>query len=228
MGKKVGEKRYGGTVGLTNQRLAANVLKGKNMKKHYKSVFENEQELLKALIDIHLDGKDIECDPMYFKGNFYKDGVNPPKYKFDLNPQVEGVKKHDAAFLPFENSSLDSIILDPPFLFGIHGKTKDYYSSKKYTIFQDERDMRTTYWAIIQEAGRVLKKGGTLIFKCQDYTDSKTTITHCYVYHIATEIEGFYAKDLAILVKPNKITNPNTRQRHLRKIHTYFWVFKKV
>ena len=47
--------------------------------KHYKSVFENEQELLKALIDIHLGGKDIELDPMYFKGNFYKDGVTPPE-----------------------------------------------------------------------------------------------------------------------------------------------------
>ncbi len=44
------------------------------MKKHYKSVFDNEQELLKALIDIHLNGEDIELDPMYFKGNFYKDG----------------------------------------------------------------------------------------------------------------------------------------------------------
>ena len=30
------------------------------LKKHYKSVFENEPELLKALIDIHLDGKDID------------------------------------------------------------------------------------------------------------------------------------------------------------------------
>ena len=37
--------------------------------KHYKSVFENEQELLKAIINIHLGGKKIELDPMYFKGN---------------------------------------------------------------------------------------------------------------------------------------------------------------
>lgn len=64
------------------------------------------------------------------------------------------------------------------------------------------------------------------MFKCQDYTDSKTTLTHCFVFNWATEI-GFYAKDIAILVKPNKVYNGNTNQLHLRKIHTYFYVFKK-
>jgi len=192
--------------------------------KHYKSVFENEQELLQALIDIHLDGKDIECDPMYFKGNFYKNGINRPKHIFDINPQVLECKKGNASDLPLDDNSLNSIILDPPFLFGIHGKTKEYYSSKTHTMFQDLRELRTTYWAIIQEAKRVLKKKGVLIFKCQDYTDSKTTMTHIIVNEYA-EFEGFYAKDLAILVKPNKIYNGNLTQRHLRKIHTYFWVF---
>ena len=194
--------------------------------KHYKSVFENEQELLKAIIDIHLEGKDIECDPMYFKGNFYKDGVNRPKYIFDINPQVAECRKADAMFLSLDDKSLNSIILDPPFLFGIHGKTKNYYSAKTHTIFKDLKELKTIYWCIIQEAGRVLKKKGILIFKCQDYTDSKTTMTHTIVKEYA-DTEEFYAKDLAILVKPNKIYNPNTIQRHLRKIHTYFWIFQK-
>jgi len=196
--------------------------------KHYKSVFENEQELLKALIDIHLDKKDIELDPMYFKGNFYKDGVNQPKYKFDINPQVEGVEKADAGFLsmPIMFESIKSVILDPPFLFGVHGKTKEYYSSKTHTIFKDFDELEQCYFNIIKEACRYLVHNGVMIFKCQDYTDSKTTMTHCLVRDIA-ERWGFYAKDLAILVKPNKIYNPNTIQRHLRKIHTYFWVFIK-
>jgi tRNA G10 N-methylase Trm11 len=197
------------------------------MKKHYKSVFDNEQELLKALIDVHLDGKDIELDPMYFKGNFYKDGVNPPKYKFDINPQIDGVEKADAGFLPLpiEFEGIRSVILDPPFLFGIHGKTKEYYSSKTHGIMS-WNDLEQLYFNIIKEALRYLKYNGIMIFKCQDYTDAKTTMTHCVVKDIA-ERWGFYAKDIAILVKPNKITNPNTKQRHLRKIHTYFWVFQK-
>jgi tRNA G10 N-methylase Trm11 len=132
----------------------------------------------------------------------------------------------DATNLPLEAGSLESIILDPPFLFGIHGKTKDYYSSKTHTIFKDFDELYLCYEGIIKEAHRLLKKGGKLIFKCQDYTDSKTTMTHIHAYFLATGID-FYADDLAILVKPNKIYNGNTTQRHLRKIHTYFWVFQK-
>lgn len=58
------------------------------MAKHYKSVFDNEQNLLEALIKLHLGGQNIELDPMYFKGNFYKDSINEPKYKYDIKPQI--------------------------------------------------------------------------------------------------------------------------------------------
>ena len=195
--------------------------------KHYKSVFENEQELLEAIIEIHLNGMTIHCDPMYFKGNFYKNEIAKPFHRFDINPP-EGIDCSigDARNLPMEDGYLNNIILDPPFLFGIHGKTKEYYSSKTHTIFKDFGELENLYKAILKEAYRLLKKNGVLIFKCQDYTDSKTTMTHTLVYNWAVE-QGFYAKDVAILVKPNKIYNPNTIQRHLRKIHTYFWVFQK-
>lgn len=194
--------------------------------KHYKSVFKKETDLIKAIIEIHNNNQDIECDPMYFKGNFWKDGLNTPKYKFDINPVVEECQYGDATNLPIENKILNSIILDPPFLFGIHGKTEKYYSSQTHTIFKDWTSLETLYKGILKEAYRVLKKNGLLIFKCQDYTDSKTTMTHCKVYEWATEL-GFYAKDIAILVKPLKVYNGNLKQRHLRKIHTYFWVFIK-
>jgi len=202
-----------------------------NMKKHYKSVFENEQELLRALIDIYLSGKKIQLDPMYFKGNFYKDGIEKPDYCYDIQTSLCGdmnsPKVADARNLEwFNDEKFNSIILDPPFLFGIHGKTKDYYSSQTHTIFNNFAELEELYRDILKEAYRLLRKSGVLIFKCQDYTDSKTTMTHTLVYNWATEL-GFYAKDIAILLRPNKIYNPNTVQRHLRKIHTYFWVFVK-
>src|ERR1035437_5510296 len=103
--------------------------------KHYKSVFDNEQELLKAVIDLHLKGKDIELDPMYFKGNFYKDGVNKPKYIFDINPQTLDCPQGDATELvAYLKDCVDSIILDPPFMFGGHGKQDKFYSSRTHGI----------------------------------------------------------------------------------------------
>lgn len=196
--------------------------------KHYGSYFTNEQECIKALIDIHNKGNDIECDPMYFKGNFWKNGLNKPKYRFDINPQ-EGIdcEYGDATNLPLENKSINSIILDPPFLFGIHGQAQNYYSAKTHTIFKNFEELEQCYKGILAEAYRVLNKKGICIFKCQDYTDSKTTMTHCYVWQWTREL-GFYVKDLAILNIPkSKVYNGNTTQRHLRKVHTYFWVLSK-
>jgi len=192
--------------------------------KHYKSVFENEQELLKAIIKIHLKDDRFDIDPMYFKGNFYKE-IEVPYFACDINPIDNYCKKGDARDLPFNDNSKDSIILDPPFMFGGHGKQKEYYSSRTHGMLS-WIELQQLYKDILREAYRLLKKKGILIFKCQDYTDAKTTMTHSLVYNWATEL-GFYAKDLAILVKPNKVYNPNTTQRHFRKIHTYFWIFKK-
>ena len=192
--------------------------------KHYTSVFSNEQELLKVILKIHIKTETFDLDPMFFKGNFYKE-IPQPKYKFDINPLILGVEKANAIKLSLTDKSINSIILDPPFMFGIHGKTKDYYSSMTHGIFKDFNELENLYRGIIKEAYRLLKKGGCLVFKCQDYTDNKTTMTHCLVWKWALE-QGFYPKDLAILNLPkNKVSNPNLEQRHLRKIHSYFWIF---
>lgn len=205
-----------------------------NMKKYYKSVFENEQELLKAILDIHIGTETFDLDPMYFKGNFYR-SIPRPKWYYDINEDVIGSETDllkpnygDATNLHwFDDNVMNSIILDPPFMFGVHGKTKEYYSSTTHGILKDFKELKELYQGILKEAYRLLKKNGTLVFKCQDFTDSKSTMTHCLVWQWATEI-GFYAKDLAILYLPKgKVYNPNLKQRHLRKVHSYFWVFKK-
>lgn len=196
--------------------------------KHYKSVFIDEQELIKVILEVHNDNKDIELDPMYNKGMFYKKILNKPKYRFDINATKNNydAKDGDATNLPLKDNTISSMILDPPFMFGTHGQTKNNVINKRYTMFDNFNELKKCYKGILSDAYRVLKKNGLLIFKCQDYTDSKTTMTHCLVYNWATDI-GFYTKDLAILVKENKIYNGCTKQRHLRKVHSYFYVFIK-
>lgn len=194
--------------------------------KHLGTVYDNESDLLKALIQVHAP-RGIECDPMYFKGNFYKNGVVELTWKFDIEP-LDGVMQGDARDLSMhiKAKTLYSMILDPPFMFGIHGKSEQYYASKTYGIFKNFRELSELYIDILDEAYRMLQRGGVLFFKCQDYTDSKTTMTHCFVYQWAMEA-GFYAKDLAILHLPKgKVANHKLTQRHLRKHHSYFWVFE--
>lgn len=196
--------------------------------KHIGSVFDNEQELLKTLIHLYTPNG-IELDPMFFKGNFYKE-INPPKYHSDINPLREDIEQADARKLPFDKNYINSMILDPPFMFNIHGENGiqgDYYSSKTHGIFPSFRELSLFYQEILYESYRILKKKGVLFFKCQDYTDSVTTLTHCHVFNWATQI-GFKIEDIAILHLSNgKIANHSTTQRHLRKHHSYFFVMIK-
>jgi len=190
------------------------------------TVYNNEQDLLQAILDIHCP-QGIEVDPMYFKGNFYK-AITPPRYKYDIQPIILGVEQADAKDLPLGSRSVGSIILDPPFMFGIHGKTEKYYSSATHGIFPNFGALAELYQGILKEAWRVLINKGICIIKCQDYTDSKTTMTHCFVWQWAVET-GLYPKDLAILHLPKgKVYNSNLTQRHLRKTHSYFWVFRAM
>ena len=194
--------------------------------KHLGSDFDDECILLKTILDIHNDGAPIQLDPMFSKGNIYR-RLQEPELKFDLRVEREDVKLGDATDLKdIKNNSIKSICLDPPFCFGIHGKVKENISAQRFTVLQDFDSLKILYKGILKEAFRVLENKGLLLFKCQDYTDSKTTMTHCFVWKWAIE-QGFYAQDLAILINKKRIFNPNLKQRHLRKTHCYYWVFKK-
>lgn len=199
-------------------------------KKHIGSVFDNQTELLEALIKLYCPAG-IDLDPMYHKGNFYNEIIKKPDLIFDLNPIELNCKPADARKLPLESQSVNSIILDPPFVFGIHGKDgahqKNNHMAKEYGIFPSFRELSLLYQELLYEAYRVLKKKGVLLFKCQDYTDSKTTLTHCFIYQWAIESK-FKIEDIAILnSKIPKVSNTNLTQRHLRKQHCYFLVMRK-
>ena len=94
-------------------------------------------------------------------------------------------------------------------------------------MFDSFSDLECLYRMSLAEFHRVLKVGGVLLFKCQDYTDSSTTLTHCFVHQWACE-NGFEPVDLFILVATGgRIYNPLLVQRHARKFHSYWFVFKK-
>jgi hypothetical protein len=143
---------------------------------HYKSVFTDEQELLNTLLTLHNNGEPIDLDPMYNRGGFYKGAVQKPRLIFDIKPRVDGCPKGDAESLPLPDNSINCMLLDPLFMFGIHGKSKQHYASVKMGILPDFKELERHYKAIFREAWRVLKHNGILIFKCQDYTDNSSLI----------------------------------------------------
>lgn len=197
------------------------------------SVSYSQTEIIKGIIALHLGGQDIECDPTYSKGNFYKDGISRPKFKFDINPQTEDTVKASSISLPLENESLNSVMFDPPFL-ATTGKSLTLHNdsnkiNKRFSVFPDEKSLHAYYVDSMREFYRVLKVGGTLIFKCQDKVSSgKQYLSHVFVINEAVNL-GFYPKDVFILLAKNRIVADwqKKNQQHARKFHSYFVVLKK-
>ena len=191
------------------------------------SVVYSDKESIESILTLHSKSGIIDLDPCYSVGNFYnKTGIDPPMLKFDITPQSVGVIQADVRNIPIQSKSVETIVFDPPFMFGTHGQTKNNIMNKRFTMFDKFEELQSVYMGALKEFQRVLKKGGIVAFKCQDYTDSKTTMTHCLVHNWAVE-SGLYPKDLFILISGHRIFNPNLNQKHARKFHSYWWVFQK-
>lgn len=194
-----------------------------------KSISYNQDEILQGILKLYCNNaRTFKVDPCFGNGCFYKK-IPLPSMIFDINPQQGNVKKANSNNLSswFKDNECNNIIFDPPFMFGVHGKTLNNIFAKRFTMFNNFDELKSMYKTSLKEFYRILKPNGILIFKCQDYTDTKTTMTHCLVYNWAIE-SGFYAEDLFILLAKARIYNPNMKQRHARKFHCYFWIFKKV
>ena len=188
----------------------------------------DQVEIMENIMTLHCPNG-FELDPTYSKGVFYKCGRIPqPKHKFDLFPKTEDTKKASAEKLPLWNCEVSSIMFDPPF---VAGHTKDKPTGligERFHGFPYVSDLWKWYELCLKEFYRVLKKGGKLVFKCQDTVSSgKQWFSHVHIINEAEKL-GFYTKDLFILqAKSRMIGHNHGNQIHARKFHSYFIVFEK-
>lgn len=198
-----------------------------------KSLQFNQQQIIQDIINLYIPSKQIDIDPTYSKGIFYKNApFNAPIYKFDLYPQIEGVQQADCRNLPFEEESVKSIMFDPPFLAttgpSLNSSQNNNLINKRFGVYPNEQALHQMYCDSLKEFWRILKPEGILIFKCQDKVSSgKQYMTHVYTINMAEEI-GFYSLDLFILgVESRLVADWQKNQKHARKFHSYFLVFQK-
>lgn len=193
-----------------------------------KSFSRDEDEIITSIMALHNDGKPFDVDPCFSKGSFYAKGLARPRHRFDIMPVRPDVQRCDVRCLPLQDGSVGSVIFDPPFMFNPHGTalTKNA-AAGRFTMFETWDELVDCYTGALAEFWRVLRPGGIVAFKCQDYTDSRTTLTHCWVWRWALET-GLYVKDLFIRVRDHgPAYNPALRQKHARKFHSYWLVLEK-
>ena len=190
-----------------------------------KSITDTDKEMLTNIRQLYLANGEFELDPCYSKGVFYKE-ISSPLLKYDLLPQDDETIKADCRDLPLADNSIGNIVFDPPFLFRDRPSVNNDKNSNRFTYFKSWEELLDMYNDSLKEFSRILKKGGYLFFKCQDMTDNKFYPTHCKVLDMAIA-NGFKPEDLGILVAKQRIYHSETTQRHFRKFHSYWWIFKK-
>ena len=200
---------------------------------YIKSISHNQHQIIKWILRLHCE-TDIELDPTYSTGGFYKQGVKEPLYKFDIRPVRKGVVKAAAETLPIKSGSISTMIFDPPFL-ATRGKSLDApeHNGQNKTVrrfgwYPTEKELFTFYKDSLVEFKRILRPGGILIFKCQDKVSSgKQYMSHNFIINCAEDL-GYYTKDLFVLLAKNRMIPKwqTLNQKHARKFHSYFLVFE--
>lgn len=151
----------------------------------------------------------------------------------------------DCRDLPYEDGSIDALVLDPPYMEGLfrkstghmagggsHSAFRERYSDSKATEQVEGAPkwhdaVLDLYFKAGLEAKRVLRNYGVFIVKCQDEVSAnRQRLTH--VELINEWVDDFYCKDLFVVTRPNKPgVSRLLKQEHARKNHSYFLVFIK-
>jgi DNA modification methylase len=214
--------------GITTSQLIFSSYVGKN------------EDLFPLILALHVPPGSVVADVTHGKGIFWKNVVKD-RYILLATDIEDGV---DCRNLPYGDESLDCIVLDPPYMEGLYRRSQTHMAgSGTYAAFRStysngeptvggpkyHHAVLDLYFKAGEEAYRVLRKHGVLIVKCQDEVSANTQhITHVEIIIYYQSI-GFYAKDLFVLVRPNRpAVSRVKKQVHARKNHSYFLVFVKT
>lgn len=188
--------------------------------------------IIAGAVALYVKDGDLVADVTYGKGAFWTE-TDCSKFtllKFDIAPTDHSVKCADFGDLNLDSKSVDVVVLDPPYIHNPGNHVSDgLYNNKATTKGLYHDDILRLYTRGIIEAHRVLKPLGLLWVKCKDQVEGGwNRFSHVEIHNIAQGV-GFQAKDLCILLtappNPNRWTG---EQHHLRKNHSFLWIFEAV
>ena len=189
-------------------------------------------DIFPSVAALYIPKGGIVADITYGKGVFWKN-IDTRRYTLKKTDISTGT---DCRNLPYKNGTIDSVVFDPPYMHTPGGSAhvghqnyEQYYrnngtkSDKKY-----HEAVLELYFETAAEVWRILRDGGTFIVKCQDEVCAcKQRLTHVEIINELTKAD-YIAEDLFVLMRTNKPgVSRILKQRHARKNHSYFLVFRK-
>ena len=194
----------------------------------------NNSEVFALILDLYVSHGSKIADVTFGQGAFWK---NIDKNKYNLYPSdiKTGI---DCRNLPYDNETCDCVILDPPYMHTPggtahvnHQNFENYYQNNSINNTEKKyhEAVLDLYFKAGKEACRVLKKKGIFIVKCQDEVcANKQRLTHVELINEFIKY-GYICEDLFVIIRNNKPgVSRILKQRHARKNHSYFLVFRKI
>lgn len=180
-------------------------------------------DLLPRILELYVKPGAIIADVTAGRLAFWSK-VDLTQYVFhptDIIPSDLDPLGTDFRDLPYEDASIDTLVLDPPYMHGgatIKKSLNDCYQNKN----TGHESVIRLYAGGILEAARVLKKRALIIVKCQDETESgKQCFSHVELIQLLTML-GFEVIDLFILQQTSiPLMRKTTPQKSARKNHSH-------
>lgn len=200
----------------------------------FSSYAGTNDEVFPHILTLYVAPGSTIADVTYGKGVFWK-RVPHSLYHVLASDLVTGV---DCRRLPYADTTLDCVVLDPPYMHTPggtahvgHQNYEGYYknnaaqngSARKY-----HEAVLDLYFEAGREAHRALKNEGIFIVKCADEVcANQQRLTHIELTNEYTSM-GFIIEDLFVLTRHNRPgVSRLLKQIHARKNHSYFLVFRK-
>jgi hypothetical protein len=193
----------------------------------------NNHFVFSRILDLYVTSGAAVADITYGNGAFWKD-VDLQKYTCAFSDIKSNV---DCRALPYKPDSYDCVVFDPPYMHVSGGSAhvnhqnyEQYYQNNinHGTMKKYHEAVLDLYFRTAREAFRVLKRNGIFIVKCQDEVCSnRQRLTHVEIINELT-VHNYVCEDLFVVMRTNKPGMSRViKQRHARKNHSYFLVFRK-
>lgn len=196
-------------------------------------------DVFPLVLKLHVPEGSVIADVTFGKGVFWRK-VPEGLYTLLATDLATGTDCRD---LPYDDGSIDAVVLDPPYVEGFfrkqgyenagsgsHGNLRSFYSAgvNQKSLSRHHQAVLDLYFGAFVEADRVLRPGGVLIVKTMDEVSGrKQRWTHVELMN-AFEAHGYTTKDLFVVVRPQRPSVSRiVTQAHARKNHSYFLVFRK-
>ncbi len=198
----------------------------------------NNAETIADIATIHFPKNPLVLDLTFGRGAFWKK-FRPKRLVCADRLPLPGVQlvldaTKSLPFPEFPNSIFDVVVIDPPYLRGvgtgrsqIHPKLNERYQNNALTSIPRSHAkgqwwrMMSGYFAMMQNASMVVKKGGLILVKGMDESE------HWFIREVMIPT-NLKLISIHVVTTTSQPMMRHTFQLHARKNHSYFLVLRRT